>query len=73
MSLLPARVDVVVVGAGVAGLAAAKHLHAKSFSVAVLEAQDDVGGRYVAMLANCSAAMTYQLSSRCVVPASRRR
>ncbi|NCV47133.1 MAG: FAD-dependent oxidoreductase, partial [Actinobacteria bacterium] len=45
MSLLPARVDVVVVGAGVAGLAAAKHLHAKSFSVAVLEAQDDVGGR----------------------------
>lgn len=45
MSQLPSRVDVVVVGAGLAGLAAARHLHAKSFSVAVLEAQDDVGGR----------------------------
>ena len=45
MSQLPSRVDVVVVGAGLAGLAAARHLHAKSFSVAVLESQDDVGGR----------------------------
>ncbi|MBM3657346.1 MAG: FAD-dependent oxidoreductase [Actinobacteria bacterium] len=45
MSQLPARVDVVVIGAGLAGLAAARHLHAKSFSVAVLESQDDVGGR----------------------------
>jgi len=45
MSMLPARVDVVVVGAGLAGLAAARHLHSKSFSVAVLETQDDVGGR----------------------------
>ena len=42
MSVLPARVDVVVVGAGLAGLAAARHLHNKSFNVAVLEAQDDV-------------------------------
>jgi phytoene dehydrogenase-like protein len=45
MSQLPARVDVAIVGAGLAGLAAARHLHAKSFNVAVLEAQDDVGGR----------------------------
>lgn len=45
MSQLPSRVDVVIIGAGLAGLAAARHLHAKSFSVAVLEAQDDVGGR----------------------------
>ena len=45
MSQLPARVDVAIVGAGLAGLATARHLHAKSFNVAVLEAQDDVGGR----------------------------
>lgn len=45
MSQLPSRVDVVVVGAGLAGLSAARHLHSKSFSVAVLESQDDVGGR----------------------------
>lgn len=45
MSQLPSRVDVVIVGAGLAGLAAARHLHAKSFGVAVLESQDDVGGR----------------------------
>lgn len=45
MSQLPARVDVAVIGAGLAGLAAARHLHARSFSVAVLEAQDGVGGR----------------------------
>lgn len=45
MSQLPVRVDVAVIGAGLAGLAAARHLHAKSFTVAVLEAQDDVGGR----------------------------
>jgi len=45
MSQLPSRVDVAIIGGGLAGLAAARHLHAKSFSVAVLEAQDDVGGR----------------------------
>ena len=45
MSQLPARVDVAIVGAGLAGLAAARHLHSKSFNIAVLEAQDDVGGR----------------------------
>jgi phytoene dehydrogenase-like protein len=45
MSQLPSRVDVVIIGGGLAGLAAARHLHAKSFGVAVLEAQDDVGGR----------------------------
>lgn len=45
MSQLPVRVDVAIVGAGLAGLAAARHLHSKSFNVAVLEAQDDVGGR----------------------------
>lgn len=39
------RVDVVVVGAGLAGLSAALRLGAHGLSVAVLEAADEVGGR----------------------------
>jgi phytoene dehydrogenase-like protein len=37
--------EVVVVGAGIAGLAAALHLHRAGVPFAVLEAGDDVGGR----------------------------
>ena len=39
------RFDVAVVGAGVAGLAAASTLHREGFRVAVFEARDRIGGR----------------------------
>ena len=42
---LPATVDTVVVGAGLAGLAAARTLHDGGRTVLVLEAADGVGGR----------------------------
>ncbi len=38
-------VDVVVVGAGIAGLVAARKLHADGYTVEVLEARERVGGR----------------------------
>ena len=41
----PKRVNVVVVGAGLAGLAAARNLLAADLSVLILEARDRVGGR----------------------------
>jgi len=39
------HVDVVVIGAGAAGLAAARRLTHHGFSVAILEARDRLGGR----------------------------
>ena len=45
MNQLPTRVDAVVVGAGLAGLAAARQIKSHGRSVIVVEAQDGVGGR----------------------------
>ncbi|WP_439470561.1 flavin monoamine oxidase family protein [Brevundimonas sp.] len=42
---LPASVDIVIVGAGAAGLAAARALSGCPLTVAVLEARDRIGGR----------------------------
>ena len=44
---LPASPDVIVIGAGAAGIAAARRLIERGLSVAVLEARDRVGGRAV--------------------------
>lgn len=37
--------DVIIVGAGIAGLAAARHLHLQGLNIVVLEARDRIGGR----------------------------
>ncbi len=45
MTALPASIDVAVIGAGAAGIAAARRLRRAGVSVVVLEARDRIGGR----------------------------
>ena len=45
MTELPQNTDVVVIGAGLAGLAAARLLAIAGRQVTVIEASDDIGGR----------------------------
>jgi hypothetical protein len=45
MAGLPSKTDVVVIGAGVAGLAAARRLSIAGREVCVIDASDDIGGR----------------------------
>ena len=42
---LPSEVDVAIIGAGAAGLGAARTLEGSGLSVIVLEARDRIGGR----------------------------
>lgn len=45
LASLPKSADVVIVGAGLAGLSAARFLHEAGYDVVVLEASDGIGGR----------------------------
>jgi len=45
MSGIPSKTDVVVIGAGVSGLAAARRLAVAGREVCVIDASDDIGGR----------------------------
>jgi monoamine oxidase len=57
-----ADADVVVIGAGAAGLAAARHLAERSFRVIVLEARDRIGGR-VSSLPGARASVPVELGA----------
>ena len=49
--------DVLIIGAGLAGAAAAEALAARGLSVTMLEARDRVGGRGYARAFSCSGCM----------------
>ena len=53
-SSVPQQFDVVVIGAGLAGLTAATVCHENGLDVCVLEAQSRIGGRVHSLYANTS-------------------
>ena len=61
--------DAVVVGAGLAGLTAARELNAAGASVVVMEAQDRVGGR---TMAGSVAGTTVEMGGQWIGPHQRR-
>jgi len=63
------NVDVVVVGAGIAGLATARQLEARGLEVTVLEARERVGGR---TLSEVCGRGTFDLGGQWIAPAQRR-
>jgi monoamine oxidase len=62
--------DVVVVGAGLSGLAAARDLSARGCKVAILEARDRVGGRTLSI--DTPAGVTVDLGAQWLAPNMRR-
>src|SRR5215210_1988484 len=62
-------VDVVIVGAGLAGLTAARELEGASAAVVVIEAQDRVGGR---TMAGRVAGTTVEMGGQWIGPGQRR-
>ncbi len=64
-----AHVDVVVIGAGLSGLSAARQLRRRGASVVVLEARDRVGGKmHTVSLEGCAV----DLGAHWVAPTQRR-
>lgn len=62
--------DVVVVGAGLSGLAAARDLTAEGCKVAILEARDRIGGRVLSL--DTPAGLTVDLGAQWLAPNMRR-
>lgn len=69
MAAEPRDVDVVVVGAGLAGARTARLLHDEGLRVTVLEARDEVGGR---TLTRPLGASTFDLGGQWIGPAQKR-